>query len=72
MLSLRASQDGFKSKNQAVDKAFYSVINSSFKDPRKVCKYCYREMDFNTLEDLILQNKSDNGLIDMEDREEQD
>ena len=53
----RYNPDGFKSKNEAIDKAFYSVINTSFKNPRKICKFCHREMDFNTTR---LQNHLDN------------
>ena len=48
MAPSRAPQDGFKPKNQAVDKAFTSVINPQYRNPRKICKYCHKEMDHNT------------------------
>lgn len=52
----RPTPDSFKPKNITVEKAFYQVINTSFKNPRKVCKYCHKEMDFNTIR---LQNHLD-------------
>ena len=45
----RALPDGFKSKNQTVEKAFYLVINSVYRNPRKVYKYCYKEMNHNII-----------------------
>ena len=43
-----AAPDAFKPKNQAVEKAFYPVVNPTYRNPRKVCKYCTKEMDHNT------------------------
>ena len=43
----RSSQDGFKPNNAVVEKVFIFIINISFKNPRKRCKYCKKEMDFN-------------------------
>lgn len=44
----RPTPDGFKSRNEIVERAFYPVVNATYKNPRKVCKYCYKKMDFNT------------------------
>ena len=35
----RLTSDNFKPRNEIVERAFYSVVNASYKDPRKVCKY---------------------------------
>ena len=46
----RPPQDGFKPKNSVVEKAFTFIINISYKNPRKQrCRYCNKEMDFNTI-----------------------
>ena len=44
----RSTSDGFKSKNKTVDKVFYQVINTFYKNLRKVYKYYHKEMDVNT------------------------
>ena len=44
----RVAPDSFKPKNQTVEKAFYPVINPLYRNPRKVCKYCSKELDHNT------------------------
>lgn len=44
----RTAPDAFKPKNQAVEKAFYPVVNPTYRNPRKVCKYCTKELDHNT------------------------
>lgn len=48
MPPLRNRPDGFKLKNKTVDEAFYAVINDAYKNPRKKCRYCDKEMDHNT------------------------
>ena len=45
----RPTLDGFKVKNSSVEKAFYQVINISFKNSRKVYKYYYKKMDHNII-----------------------
>ena len=45
----RPTPDGFKSKNETIDKVFYQVINIFYKNLRKVCRYYYKEMDVNTI-----------------------
>ena len=44
----RPTPDDFKPKNETVDKVFYQVINTSYKNLRKVCRYCHKEMNANT------------------------
>ena len=58
----RSPQDGFKPKNAAVEKAFTSIINTSFKNPRKRCKYCKNGP-------VIVEEGEDEDLT-MEDPEE--
>ena len=58
----RSSQDGFKPKNAAVEKVFIFIINISFKNPRKRCKYCKNEF-------VIMKERENEDLI-MEDPEE--
>ena len=43
----RLTSDDFKSRNEIVERVFYSVVNATYKNPRKVYKYCYKEMNFN-------------------------
>ena len=45
----RLTLDGFKVKNLNIKKAFYQVINIFFKNPHKVYKYYYKEMDHNII-----------------------
>ena len=45
----RVSPDGFKPKNQTIEKTFYLVINLVYRNPRKVYKYCYKEMNYNII-----------------------
>ena len=45
----RSPQDGFKPKNFVVEKAFIFIINISYKNPRKRCRYCNKKMDFNII-----------------------
>ena len=45
----RTPLDIFKPKNQAVEKTFYSVINAAYRNPRKVYKYYYKELNYNTI-----------------------
>ena len=45
----RPTSDDFKPKNETVDKVFYQVINTFYKNLRKVCRYCYKEMNINTI-----------------------
>ena len=58
----RSSQDGFKPKNAAVEKVFIFIINTSFKNPRKRCKYCKNEF-------VVMEKREDEDLT-MEDLEE--
>ena len=44
----RPTPDSFKPRNGIVERAFYPVVNATYKNPRKVCKYCHKEMDSNT------------------------
>ena len=45
----RSSQDDFKSKNATVEKIFIFIINISFKNPRKRCKYYKKKINFNII-----------------------
>lgn len=45
----RSTPDDFKPKDNTVDKTFYSVINISFKNSRKQCKYYYKQINHNTI-----------------------
>ena len=45
----RSSQNGFKSKNAIIEKIFIFIINISFKNLRKQCKYCKKKMNFNII-----------------------
>ena len=45
----RSSQDDFKSKNAIVEKIFIFIINISFKNSRKRCKYYKKKMNFNII-----------------------
>lgn len=47
MIISRFISDGFKVKNPIVEKAFYLVINTFFRNSRKVCKYCQKKMNYN-------------------------
>ena len=42
----RPTSDDFKPRNEIVERAFYPVVNATYNHPRKVCKYCHKEMDF--------------------------
>ena len=44
----RPPQNDFKSKNAIVEKVFIFIINISFKNPRKRCKYYKKKINFNT------------------------
>ena len=44
----RLTPDDFKPRNEIVERAFYPVVNATYKNPRKVCKYCHIEMELNT------------------------
>ena len=44
----RPTPDDFKSKNKTIDKAFYQVINTFYKNLRKVYRYYYKEININT------------------------
>ena len=48
MRPTRTPRDDSKPKNKVVDEAFYQKINIAFKNPRKVCKYCGKEIDLLT------------------------
>ena len=45
----RSSQDEFKSKNSIIEKIFIFIINISYKNSRKRCKYYNKEMNFNII-----------------------
>ena len=53
----RSTLDGFKSRNSIIKKAFHLIINISFKNPYKTCKYYHKEIDHNTIRLLDHLNK---------------
>ena len=53
----RPTLDGFKPRNPIIEKAFYLIINTSFKNPHKACKYCHKKIDHNTIKLLYHLDK---------------
>ena len=47
----------FKLRNSIIKKAFYLIINISFKNPRKTYKYYYKEINYNIIKLLDYLDK---------------
>ena len=45
----RSTLDGEKVRNPSIKKAFYQIINISFKNSRKIYKYYYKKINYNII-----------------------